>query len=109
MFSYWPLPKRIEKLEGISIKNEVLLEGVSSLEFEFYIAEASKKKPEQPGKPSPTPEPEPKGDWRRQNPWLEEFRQLPAMIRIIVNKSNGEEPMIFAFPLPKSRARINYE
>lgn len=52
--------------------------------------------------------PEPKGAWRKQ-PWLSEFQQLPAMIKIIVTLPKDKKPIVFAFPLSNTQTPILYE
>jgi len=50
MLAYWPSPKRWENNENPEIKKELLLEGVESLNLEFYIAPAKKEKESDPNK-----------------------------------------------------------
>jgi len=107
--AYWPLPKRLENLEGdIPIKKEILLDNVEGLTFEFYIA-AKNDSEEKEGKEIPDQKsgPEPKGDWRR-TAWSPEFEELPALVRINIKPKDGD-PMVFTFPLPNSNARIVYD
>lgn len=110
--AYWPSPKRLEKGSPFPMKKEILLEGVDSLSFEFFIP------PEKTGeaslnKPSEDPSPEPKGDWRKQL-WSKDFKKLPAMIKVIValkkDKDEKEsETLVFVFPLVNSLTPVIYD
>jgi hypothetical protein len=116
-FVYWPSPKLWENLDVvIPMKKEILLEGVNSLSFEFYVAPSKKENSQesenekQPKPSTPTDQkkgPEPKGAWRR-DLWSSEFQELPALIRVKVGtKEMGT--MVFAFPLPSRNVRIVYD
>lgn len=110
--AYWPSPKRHEKGSPIPMKKEVLLEGVESLDFEFFIP------PEKSGeaslaKASENPSPEPKGAWRKQL-WLKDYKKLPAMVKLNIKLKdvNGEEKkdsLTFVFPLVNSRTPVIYD
>lgn len=118
--AYWPTPQRHEKGTPIPIKKEILLEGVDSLSFEFFIPpERKDDKPQ--GKPSEKisekssekPSPEPKGGWRKQL-WSKEFNTIPAMIKLHVGLKNGKgkkdkESVSFIFPLVNSPIPIIYD
>lgn len=117
--AYWPSPKRWEGGGQIPMKREILLEGVGSLAFEFFIPpdrEDEEKKtnpaqnPEPNAKETPqaAPQPEPKGDWRKL-PWLKEYEKLPAMVRVIVVMKGENVPMEFVFPLSNSKNHIVIE
>lgn len=134
MLAYWPSPKRQSDQSALPIKQEVLLDGVEDIKFEFYIPPESKKtEAKQPEKEETAQksgkkgdsggekpaekkqdekeakaEPEPKGDWRRL-PWLEEYESLPAMIRVIVKLKGKDETVVFAFPLSNGSAHPVYE
>lgn len=135
----WPLPRSWDKsTQEWPVKKEVLLTGVESMTFEYFIAPAVSKpleiKPDQSppknpnGNPSspngvqappkntqepPKPEiptPEPKGEWRQQ-PWVKEFVQLPVMLKIVLTmpRDKDTEKLIFIFPLAESNAHIIYD
>lgn len=128
MIAYWPSPLRWEKNEPPAMKKEMLYQGVDNLAFEFYIAPAvkeqekapetekknpdDKKKREEQAPETPAAEPEPKGEWRKQH-WLEEYRQLPVMVKMILTmpKEKGKEvePLIFIYPLVNAKAHVIYE
>ena len=142
MLAYWPSPKRWGSGgEMPAIKKELLLEGVESLSFEFYIAPAKKEKePIDPNqkvnqgnaqkkesKPKRSgnmadykgkldeeeqkdvePEPEPKGDWRKQA-WLQDYNQLPVMVKLIVKMEKEDKPLEFIYPLANTKSHIVYE
>jgi len=135
--AYWPSPKRWEENTLPPMKKEVLMEGVENLAFEFYVAptreteeppketegeqkdgkqqssdKASDKDKEKEnlkkGKAPPPPSPEPKGAWRQQ-PWLSEFQQLPAMVKVIVTMPKEKKPIVFAFPLSNTKSHVVYK
>lgn len=128
MIAYWPSPKRWENNRVPPIKKELLLQGVENLTFEFYIAPAKKEQessePSQEnknGKPleekntnkktleeQTKVEPEPKGEWRKQA-WLQEYKQLPVMVKVIVTRSKGQDPLVFIYPLVNGKNHVVYE
>lgn len=128
MLSYWPSPKRWENNGAVPMKKELLLEGVENLAFEFYIAPKRKDKEKQePGKEAntgnkdnkdnkdskisdeqKTTEPEPKGEWRRQA-WLQDYKQLPVMVKIIVTMPKEPKPLVLVYPLANARTHVIYE
>lgn len=125
MIAYWPSPKQWEN-QTPPIKKELLLQGVENLAFEFYIPPAKKEKVPQEKETIKKPlekqkenenslsegkkisEPEPKGDWRKQ-PWLQDYKQLPVMVKLIVTLRNHPEPLIFIYPLANAKSHIVYE
>lgn len=127
MIAYWPSPKRWEKNQELPpMKKEMLFQGAENLAFEFYIAPATKSVPnkENPKDPNDSKnkdskpeveknaaEPEPKGEWRKQL-WLEEYKQLPVMIKIIVKMPQEEPPkppLVFIYPLANAKSHVIYE
>ncbi|HEV8052741.1 MAG TPA: hypothetical protein VGP47_09610 [Parachlamydiaceae bacterium] len=129
LLAYWPSPKRWENNTAPSMKRELLLQGVENLAFEFYIAPKRKdrekqeleneaspagknsKDKEKDAKSTEKPkdiEPEPKGEWRRQN-WLEDYKQLPVMVKIIVTMPKEPKPLVFIYPLANARTHVIYE
>lgn len=119
MLAYWPLPKRLKEpinsaLDAVPIKKELLLENVEALHFEFYVAPEEEKE-EKPNKGAedaqseqPVAELPARGEWSRA-PWVQEYQQLPAMVRIKIKQAQVAEPLIFSLPLPSSKARIVYQ
>lgn len=117
--AYWPSPKRWENEENPPIKKEVLLQGVENLAFEFYVAPLTKQKQslapqenitteKKPLQEQKMTEPEPQGEWRPQ-PWLQDYKQLPVMVKLIVTMPKGQEPLIFIYPLANGKRHIIYE
>jgi hypothetical protein len=115
----WPMPRSWEKsTQEWPVKKEVLLTGVESLTFEYFIAPAVAKplesKPNQSvpenskdaqtqakntqsppinvkESPKPeTPSPEPKGAWRQQA-WIKEFAQLPVMLKVVLTMTKNSD------------------
>jgi hypothetical protein len=114
--AYWPMPKRVDKAGvAIPMKKEVLMNDVESLHFEFYIPpeEQKKEQEEQETKPDSLKnedahrEPEIKGEWSSAL-WLQEYHQLPALVRVTIKRSKDPHPLIFTIPLPSTKARIVY-
>lgn len=135
ILAYWPSPKRWEEQTPPRMKQEVLLEGVEKVSFDFFIPPERKEdkpgaaanegnKSQAKGKPKEKVEevaenkqeaagegevePEPKGDWRLQ-PWLKEYNKLPAMLRMIVQFKDKERAVTYIFPLSQSNAHPVYE
>jgi hypothetical protein len=126
--AYWPSPKRWEKSGLPPMKKEVLLENVEGLSFAFFVQpEKKESKPSQNkqagskanqnqeeakgkagGEKEPEAVPEPKGEWRYQ-PWLKEFKDSPAMVKVILKVAGSKEEQVFAFPLPNSKGHIIYD
>lgn len=119
ILAYWPSPKRWDGNPSPPMKKEILLEGVDSLGFEFFIAP---KKDSEPKKETATkdekkstdkPEaekdvdPEPQGDWRKDN-WPADYKQLPAMIKLNLTL-NSKEKLTFVYPFPNTKRPITYD
>lgn len=110
--AYWPVPKRQEKGGTVPMKKEILMEGVDSLSFEFFIPPEKTGEPSS-NKPPEKPSPEPKGNWRKQL-WLKEYKTLPAMVKLHVGLKNekGEKEksnLSFVFPLVNSSIPVIYD
>ena len=132
MLAYWPSPKRWENTGAVPMKKELLLQGVENLAFEFYIAPKRKDKDKQEPEKEASPqakkdnndgkdkqdskssdeqksvEPEPKGEWRRQA-WLQDYKQLPVMVKIIVTLPKEPKPLVLVYPLANARTHVIYE
>lgn len=125
MLAYWPSPKRWETTGAVPMKKELLMQGVENLAFEFYIAPKRKdKEGQEPAKNSDSKakagadsksgeeekstEPEPKGEWRRQA-WLQDYKQLPVMVKIIVTLPKEQKPLVLVYPLANTRTHVIYE
>lgn len=120
MVAYWPARKNLKTGEDPPMKNEVLMEGVESLKFAFFVAPEVKEPTKKEGTalPSskgaePTPEdekksPEPKGAWT-ENLWLNEYKELPLIIKIEIKLKENQELLQFRFPLSNAQAHIIYE
>lgn len=109
--AYWPSPKRLEKGELPPIKKEILFENVDTLTFSFFVSPKKEKKQAENNEETDTKnaaEPEPRGDWREQ-PWLKEFNELPAMVKISIRTKDTKEDMTFIFPIPNKKTAIVYE
>lgn len=119
MIAYWPSPSRWDKGSMPSIKKEFLFQDVEKLAFEFYIAPPVKENDPKQGEQQANEqekiaaEPEPKGGWRKEV-WLEEYKQLPVMVKLILTMSKKEkatEPEIltFIYPLVHNKSHVTYE
>ena len=95
---YWPMPKRMsDPTKSLPIKQEILLKGVESLAFEFFVAPSVGKQG--------TKAPELPVWWYRQL-WMQEFNQLPVMVKVVITLSGKSDKLIYIFPLLKSTAHI---
>lgn len=125
MLAYWPSPKRWESTGKVPMKKELLMQGVENLAFEFYIAPKRKEKEVQEpvqtadpkgkgkedsksGDEEKSTEPEPKGEWRRQA-WLQDYKQLPVMVKAIVTLPKEQKPLVLIYPLANARTHVIYE
>lgn len=122
--TYWPSPKRKERPDSPwPMKKEILLQGASSLAFEFFIApeKSSQTKSNESSDQNQTQKqqegqsPEPKGDWTAQL-WLKEYNQLPVLVKIIVSlekpnapRKDSIEKMLFVLPLVNAEGHIVYD
>ena len=110
----WPSPKRWEDGVNPPVKNEILMTGVDSLRFSFFIPpeknwklETSKKATEnnsQPVAQKATVIPGPEGSWITE--WRDDYHMLPGIIRVEVKKNNNL--VRFAFPLTETSRQIVY-
>lgn len=93
-------PKRWELFPNPTLQREVLLENVTSLQFEFYVP----PKKDRSALVSQNPSIDLIADNQWHKSWSPDFKQLPAMIKIHIKKDiqESQETILFAFPLPKS-------
>lgn len=109
-----PSPKQWSPT-SLEMKKELLLENVESLAFKFYVppekdrSNMGNKAPKggyAKGKSLST-DIQPKNSWHTD--WKNEYHQLPAMIKVILEIKNQNEPFIFTYPLPSSDFQIIYD
>ncbi len=110
-----PSPSRWSPNHPLKLKNEVLMEGVESLAFRFYVP--PQKERSLAGNKSPKGEYgkgkmlaqdiQPKDAWH--SDWKNEYNQLPAMIKILLKLKNQEETVTFVYPLSLSDFVIIYD
>ena len=98
----WPAPKNWDLIEIPPMKKEILMGNVEKLDFEFFVPPKKGK-----GKISETMDPALYGTWVRT--WSQEYKELPAIIRIIIKQEGMEQPIIFSFPLPNASQPITYD
>lgn len=110
----WPLPDRWEELSLPPIKHEILFENVESLRFEFYLPPVKNRKLILSANTFRGPPKEDAllvlgatGEWR--DAWLQEYNELPSLVRVILTVKDVPVPLIFVYPLPQSRYIIVYE
>lgn len=107
-----PSPQRWE--HPIPLELEVLLLGVETLNFEFYVPPDRDRKIvlEQAKNTSASQAADtlidivPKNSWH--STWKSEYKQLPAMIRLTITLKTGQK-MTYAFPFPNTDMVITYE
>lgn len=117
----WPQPREWQDIQKSNdtdlMQNEILLENVKSLAFNFYIAPQKERLPLLNSIKERIPIFQPVEPPQHTPPWIPEWRQdyhlLPPMIRILVTQQDPntiEEPreIIFAFPLPYSKQLVMY-
>lgn len=115
-FAAWPIPKRWVENEPPPLSKEVLMENIISLSFEFYtppdkgkikfVNKQENKTTTQINKPN-----FPDSIRNQFQPdWRKEYRQLPAVVKVLITRKNGDkiEKMTFAYPLPKTQQPIIY-
>ena len=109
-----PSPARWSPTTTLKIKNELLLEDVEFLAFNFYVP--PQKERSQAGNKAPkgalkgnaqTTDVQPKDYWH--SDWKSEYNQLPAMVKVILQIKNMEHPITFVYPLPLSDFVIVYD
>ena len=105
----WPSKNRWDLAKGTlpPMKKEILLENVEDLSFEFYAAPAKNRsrlrgKNQKEIKHPVEPE---KDSWLKE--WLNDYLQLPAIIKVKVKQNN--KWIVFAFPLPNIQDAIVYD
>ncbi len=110
--SMWPSTDRWAHLNPIPTKKEILLTDVESLSFKFYnapdkdnelkiILEAARKSTKKGEMIFP------KDSWLTE--WRPEYKQLPALIKIVLKRKNVKEEMVFIYHLPNSDMLIIYD
>lgn len=110
-----PSPARWGPSQILKVKNEVLMEDVESLSFKFYVplhrerSLAGNKAPKGESSKGKTQaiDIQPKDSWH--SDWKSEYNQLPAMVKILVEVKNRDEPITFIYPIPMSDFVIVYE
>lgn len=112
----WKIPKATEQRTG-DIYKEILMEGVDSLKFAFFVPPERERSVIE--KSDPESSLDPMLTYNASKPWVDEWPRsanfLPPMIKIIIRPTkspesrNELEPLIFAFPLPHSKKIIVYE
>ena len=103
----WPSKRRWKENEPPPMYREILLSNVEALDFSFFVApEKGKTNEEKPATPDPDQPLGLEGGWVQE--WKGEFRQLPAIMKIIL-KLKGGETLIYAFPFPNAKQSITYD
>lgn len=102
----WPSEKRWKENEPIPFSREVLMEGVSQLRFTFFVP---LKKERLDSKVEDDPLEGVRGGWIDR--WDSSYRQLPALIKVIITRQVDDEEteLIFAYPFPHTLQPITYD
>lgn len=105
----WPAEKRWKENESVPVSYEVLMEDVSELRFKFFVPPIKGKTQIVGENTKEDPLEGSRGEWIDR--WEAEFRQLPAMIKVLVTQKKGkeEQDLIFAYPLPHTLQPITYD
>ncbi len=109
ILTVWPSDVRWEKDIDPPMHKEILLQGVESITFSFFVP------PDKVDRDLKTAFNVPndiKGGWV--NEWEKEYRALPAIVKLEITlkelKENGEsEKLTFAFPFPNAYQPIIYD
>lgn len=99
----WPTPKRWVETQQISMKKEILMENVDSIEFSFFVPP---RKGEKPVEGWPAGE---AGQWI--SSWSKDIGLAPPLIKIILTRTvNGnKETLVYAFHIPNTIQPIIYD
>lgn len=105
----WPSPSRWEEGVPPLIKKEILLEGVDSLAFNFFIPPDKNWKLVQTGGPAKTTmavvvKPSPEGGWVDE--WSADYKLLPGLIRLEIKRKGITET--YVYPLSNTSRQIVY-
>jgi type II secretory pathway pseudopilin PulG len=103
----WPLPNRWKSFSPDQVRHVILLDHISSLQFSFYHPPQSTPPIVQPqeiqtGKMKKNPLP------GEQNVWLQDYQQLPSIVKLIVvaNHTKSPEKVVFSYLLPSTEKTI---
>ncbi len=98
----WPSIKRWEPQKAPPMKKEILMENVESIAFEFYV-------PPTKGQQKDVEKViiDPKNDWHKE--WKAEYKKLPAIVKVLIQKVGDEKPYPFIFPLDNTDMIIIYD
>jgi len=103
----FPHPKKADGPPK-EMRKEVLLDGVTDLEFSFFLAPVDKdeEQEEAENKGNDKTKKAPSGRWT--NDWLKDYEMPPTLVKLTVRKTN-DEPYLFWFFLPNEIEAILYE
>jgi hypothetical protein len=113
----WPSPTRWKEGSMPPMKRETLLENVSEIGFDFFVAPAIDRgeviQPTNQAKARQIANAQPPGGWTKE--WKTEYYQLPPLVKLTLKWSDPqqktgakERPLTFSFPLPNSTQVIFY-
>ncbi|SCC90656.1 Uncharacterized protein SCG7086_BW_00070 [Chlamydiales bacterium SCGC AG-110-P3] len=111
-FAYWPIPSRWDSDDPPPMHKEVLFEGVTELDFEFYSPPDPEGKvvggddPVKAGRDQVTP---PFDQWLAD--WDIRYKQLPVMIRVYITRDSyggGSAREVYGYVIPASKSHIIY-
>jgi hypothetical protein len=102
----WPPKKRWKENDLPPMCKEILLEDVEELKFFYFVPPDRGKTRVDEKKQKAELLPAVREWWPEE--WMKEYRQLPAIVKIVVKLKN-EETVTFAFPLPHMRQSITYD
>ncbi len=112
-FATFPSPLQWHQASEIPLKMEILLEGVDSVNFAFFVPLEVKRdlmweslSIARAGKTKADPIAGlPQGQWVAE--WQNDYRKIPPLVRLEVVK--GKDTIKFVYPLPKSEYMVVYE
>lgn len=104
MLAMWPLKSRWKEGGSPPMKQEVLMEGVSHIEFRFWMPPDVTKGPIDTTDAASRKEEHWVTGWN--DVWQASYKALPVFIRVAIIKEHEE--VVFLLPLPNADAKILY-
>jgi hypothetical protein len=106
-----PSPERWLEFESPKVETEILYENVDKMDLEFYTPPTRDRKrilTNNKHKFVETPNLilDPQGRWRQE--WLQEYGDLPALVKITLTLKEGK-PLVLSYMLPNSHLIITYD
>ena len=104
----WPAPDLWDPNGPPPLQNQVLLDQVEELSFQFYTPPDRTRIAAPPVKGPGKADPQPRGIWAKA--WSAEFGEIPAIVKVKVQRKSelAKEPAVFVFPLNNCNQTVLY-